>query len=362
MKIRKILVILLTLCLVGSLITGCSSKDNSATSTSTSTTASATGAAEESNASVSIELVTSTSHLPGAATQLLQDNLTEVFGESGDNNFAFKHYNSGTLYKSTAEVGALLDGNIDVGFLQLGYLFDNGAKWANMFDIAFLYKDVDHMMSILDFEGEIGKWVQEQIWEQFHIMAISPYYLGVRDIWLRDGSLVVNTPADLKGVKIRMPNSASFLEMGAALGAEATPLDSGETYLAMKSGTVDAQENNTLQSYNNAMQEVSKSIVKTDHMITPNLVCVNGDVWESMSTEQQELFTKLVKEACLKNNEAVLTAEKEVFDKCVNEYGITIQQPDLEAFREYAMNYYLSIPANKENWNLDILDEILEAK
>ena len=50
--------------------------------------------------------------------------------------------------------GALLDGNIDIGFIQLGYFYDNGALWANMFDIAFLYDDVDDMMQVLDTQGE----------------------------------------------------------------------------------------------------------------------------------------------------------------------------------------------------------------
>lgn len=127
-----------------------------------------------------IRLITSTSQLPGASTQLLQSRLSQISGEKGGGNFQFEHYDSATLFKSSAELGALLDGNIDIGFIQLGYFYDNGAMWANMFDIAFLYDDVEDMMQVLDTEGEIGKWVQNQIWDEFHVKVIAPFYLGRR--------------------------------------------------------------------------------------------------------------------------------------------------------------------------------------
>ena len=305
-----------------------------------------------------VKLITSTSQLPGASTQLLQSRISEVSGQKGGGNFRFEHYDSATLFKSSAELGALLDGNIDIGFIQLGYFYDNGALWANMFDIAFLYDDVDDMMQVLDTEGEVGKWVQDQIWDEFHVKVIAPFYLGRRDVWLSDGSLTVQTPEDLKGVKIRMPNSASFLDMGTAIGAEPTPLDSSETYLAMQTGTVDAQENIILSSYANAMQEVSKSIVMTDHMITANLVCVNGDKWENMTPEQQELLTQVIREAVEQNNQDVMAEEAKILDECVEKYGINLQEPDKDAFKEYAFKYYLSNPDTEKNWNMDIFNEI----
>lgn len=305
-----------------------------------------------------VKLITSTSQLPGASTQLLQSRMTQVAEQKGEGNFKFEHYDSATLFKSSAELGALLDGNIDVGFIQLGYFYDNGALWANMFDIAFLYDDVDDMMQVLDTDGDIGKWVQEQIWDEFHVRVVAPFYLGRRDVWLSDGSLTVQKPEDLKGVKIRMPNSASFLEMGTAIGAEPTPLDSSETYLAMQTGTVDAQENIILSSYANAMQEVSKSIVMTDHMITANLVCVSGDKWESMTSRQQELLTQIVKEAVEQNNQDVLAEEDKILDECVEKYNINLQEPDREAFKKYALDHYLANPDNEKNWNMDIFNEI----
>ena len=345
-------------------LAGCSSGKNKGetgnqeVSAQTSGTQTEKAAAADTGGKNTVKLITSTSQLPGASTQLLQSRISEVSDKEGEGNFQFEHYDSATLFKSSAELGALLDGNIDIGFIQLGYFYDNGALWANMFDIAFLYDDVEGMMQVLDTDGEIGKWVQNQIWEEFHVKVIAPFYLGRRDVWLSDGSITVQKPEDLKGVKIRMPNSASFLDMGTAIGAEPTPLDSSETYLAMQTGTVDAQENIILSSYANAMQEVSKSIIMTDHMITANLVCINGDKWEAMTPDQQEKLTQIIKEAVNKNNQDVLAEEEKILDECVQKYGINIQEPDRDAFKKYAFEYYLSNPDNEKNWNMDIFNEI----
>lgn len=349
--------------LAATALTACSAGNGSSASTTDTQPGSkgestAVASAEATETVEAVKLITSTSQLPGASTQLLQKKMTEVADKMGEGNFRFEHYDSATLFKSSAELGALLDGNIDIGYIQLGYFYDNGALWANMFDIAFLYDNVDDMMNILDTDGEVGAWIQEQIWNEFHVRVIAPFYLGRRDVWLSDGSLTVEKPEDLKGVKIRMPNSASFLEMGTAIGAEPTPLDSSETYLAMQTGTVDAQENIILSSYANAMQEVTKSIVLTDHMITANLVCISGDKWEAMTPEQQELLTEIVKEAVKENNQDVAEEEKRILDECKNEYGIVIQEPDKELFKKHAFDYYLSNPDNEKNWNMDIFNQI----
>ena len=106
------------------------------------------------------------------------------------------------------------------------------------------------------------------------------------------------------------------------------------------------------------MQEVSKSIVMTDHMITANLVCVNGDKWENMTPEQQELLTQVIREAVEQNNQDVMAEEAKILDECVEKYGINLQEPDKDAFKEYAFKYYLSNPDNEKNWNMDIFNEI----
>lgn len=316
------------------------------------------GGASESSGSKSFRLISSTSQLPGASTQLLQDNLTKVFEENEAADFTFSHYNSATLFKSSAELGALMDGNIDVGYIQLNYFYDNGAAWANMYDTAFMFSSVEQMMEVLDPESKYGQGIQQKIWDEFHVWVVYPFYLGARDVWLSK-DITVNTPADLKGVKMRMPNSAAFLDMGTALGVSPTPLDSSETYLAMQTGTIDAQENIILSSYANAMQEVCKTIVLTNHMITANYICVNGDTWESMTEEQQQRFTELTKAAVEINNQQVLDKESQILEECQTKYGITLQYPDIEAFRKNAVNYYLSKPENLKNWDLDAYHEIM---
>ena len=304
------------------------------------------------------ELISSTSQLIGASTQLLQQNLTKVFEEAGATDFTFKHYDSATLFKSSAELGALLDGNIDVGYIQLNYFYDNGAEWANMYDTAFLFSSVDQMMDVLSTESEYGKDIQQMIWDEFHVWLVCPFYLGARDVWLSE-DIDVNTPDDLSGIKMRVANSGGFLDMGMAIGVAPTPLDSSEVYLSMQTGTIDAQENIILSSWANAIQEVTETIILTNHMITANYICVNGDVWESMTAEQQAQFTELCKKAVEINNQQVLAEEERILKTCEEEYGIRLQTPDIDAFKVHAKEYYLSKPENVKNWDLDAYNAIL---
>ena len=307
-----------------------------------------------------IELVSTTANLIGASTQRLQVNISKTFEEKGKGLFKFNHYDSATLFKTDAEFGAVYDGDVDMAFLQAAFFFDNGAKWANMLDIGYLFTSVDHMKAVFNPETEVGAWMQQKLWDQFHIKTFGAFFLGTRDVWLREKGKVVNVPEDLKGVKLRMPNSASFLMLGQALGANPTPLNGSEVYLAMKTGTIDAQENIYLSSYAQGQQELCSSIVLTSHMLTANFICMNGDTWESMSVEQQKLFEELIKEAALANDKEIIAEQERIKKECVDKYGMTLQYPDKEKFREHVLDFYLAIPANQANWNMDMLDKINE--
>ncbi len=309
-------------------------------------------------AATPITLNTTTANLPGAPTYRLQRNITKVFDEKGKGLFQFEHYDSATLFKTDAEFGAVRDGDVDMAFLQAAFYYDNGASWINMMDTGFLYKNVDHMKAAFDPSNEVGAWLQKRIYEEFDIMTFGAFYLGARNVWLRDGNVKVDVPADLNGIKIRMPNSAGFLMLGRALGASPTPLDGNEVYLAMQTGTIDAQENITLSSYAQGQQEVCKSIVLTQHMLTPNFISVNGETWRSMTPEQQALFTELIQEAARINDQEILAEEARIIEQCHKEHGLTLQYPDRDAFRDHVLAYYLNDPGNKANWNMEMFEKI----
>ncbi len=111
--------------------------------------------------------------------------------------------------------------------------------------------------------------------------------------------------------------------------------------------------------YSNSFQEVTKTIVKTEHQYTFNLVCVAGEVWDSLSEKQKETLTEIITDAIDKNDSEILEKESEILKECEEKYKITIQEPDLTAFREYAQEYYLN-SEDAQYWDMELYRQIKE--
>ena len=299
----------------------------------------------------------STTHKPGAASCELQRNMLKVFEEKAPGMFKFEMYDSAVLYNTDAELPAILSGDIDMSCIQPSFLYDNGVAWGNMLDMGYLNVSYDHMKAIYDLNGDIGKDLQQRLWDELHVMTFGAEYLGTRNIWLAKYK-EIKTPEDLQGIKLRMPSSASYVMLGEGLGINPTPLDISEIYLAMETGTVDGHENLVLPTFTQGQVECAETLVKTEHMICPNFVTLNGDTWQKMTAKQQETFYTLMLECIEINDEQILVLEEETFKKCEDEFGVVFQYPDKQAFIDRVQSYYLSKPENQANWDMDLLDRI----
>lgn len=305
-----------------------------------------------------VNLVTTTSQVVGGPTQLLQEQLTAVAAEMGS-DFSFRHYDSSTLFKSAAEFQALVDHNVDVAFLSTSWFYDNGAPWCDMYASTYLFNSYEHVKETFDPTTEAGQKFQQAIYDEFHIWPVCCFNLSSRNLWINDDQLVVNTPEDLKGLLLRVPNGASWMKLGESIGASPTTLDTNEVYLALQTGTIKAQENNMISSFANSFYEVTNTLVMTQHQYTFNLVCVAGDVWDSLDDGKKEALSNLIVEAVDRNDKVVADKEIDIIKQC-QENGMTIQTPDLDAFREYAHEYYLSSP-EAAYWDMDAYNAIIEA-
>lgn len=111
--------------------------------------------------------------------------------------------------------------------------------------------------------------------EKMDVQILAVAYLGTRQINLRE-IRAVKTPADLKGVKLRMPGSKEWLFLGEALGATPTPLAFGEVYLGLKTGTIDGQDNPLPTVRAAKFYEVTKQIVLTGHLIDGVFISISS--------------------------------------------------------------------------------------
>ena len=116
----------------------------------------------------------------------------------------------------------------------------------------------------------------------------------------------IRTPADVKGLKIRVQESPVFLETWTTLGASPVPMPFPETYNALQTGVIDAQENPILTSILMKFTEVCPYATVLQYSLTETIKMVNVDVWNRLTPEQQQIFRDGAQIAIKSNREATL--------------------------------------------------------
>ncbi|MDQ2778024.1 MAG: sialic acid TRAP transporter substrate-binding protein SiaP [Pseudomonadota bacterium] len=194
----------------------------------------------------------------------------------------------------------------------------------------FIFRDSEHLLKYAksDVFKELSKGYDEKTGN--HILALN--YYGARDVTSTE-SKPVRTPADMKGLKIRVPDAPAYLAFPKALGANPTPIAFAEVYLALQNGTVDAEENPLPTIEAKKFYEVQKNISLTGHIIDSLLTIVSPSVWNKLSSEDRKIFADVMQEAADKTGREIIASE----ERLVGEFkkrGNNIIVVDKNAFRE----------------------------
>jgi TRAP-type C4-dicarboxylate transport system substrate-binding protein len=191
--------------------------------------------------------------------------------------------------------------------------------------------------------------------DKMEVTLLTPIYLGTRQVNLREVRNV-KTPADLKGVKLRMPGSKEWLFLGEALGATATPLAFGEVYLGLKTGTIDGQDNPLPSVRAAKFYEVTKQIVMTNHLVDGIFIAISDKAWKAMTPGQRQKVQAAANDAAAFNNDNRLKEEAQIVD-FFKQQGLTVTTPDVDAFRKAVQAAYASSDIAKA-WPASLLDRI----
>ncbi len=263
-------------------------------------------------------------------------------------------YPSGQLFTQEAAQAAIRKGTLDMVYTGPNWLAQY-VPYMSMFAAAYIFKDYNHMTKT--FNGPIGKKIFADIAKKVGIRPLGAFYLGTRELNLRDIGRVVRTPQDMKGVKLRMPNTPTWLFMGKALGANPTPLSFSEVYMALKTGTIDGQDNPLPTDKNAKFYEVTKYIILTDHYINPIFPTMNEKKWESLGPDIQAKVYKALEKAREFCDTTNLNAESKLLD-FFKKQGLIIVKPDKEAFMKYAQQMYLSNKKISGSWDMNLFKEV----
>ena len=202
---------------------------------------------------------------------------------------------------------------------------------------AYLFRDAAHLQAF--FDSDAGAEMKKMAEDQLGIHILGPTYFGTRQVNLRTDQKI-ETPADMAGVKLRMPGGEAWQFLGEALGANPTPMAYAEVYTGLQTGAIDGQDNPLPNVENMKFYEVTKQIVLTSHLVGYDLLVISRDAWEGMSEEDRAAFDKAADEAIAWSTEQHL-AREEALAESFRERGLEIYTPDVDAFRAHAQKMYL---------------------
>ncbi|VAW18599.1 TRAP-type C4-dicarboxylate transport system, periplasmic component [hydrothermal vent metagenome] len=293
---------------------------------------------------------------PASDTDFRSVGLATTFAD-GIKDFATyePHYNA-TLFKQGTELVAIARGNLELSITSAQELAKLIPDWG-IFTAGYLMRDAEHQRKV--FDGDIGKEMYKLAEDKLGVKLLSVMYFGTRQLNLR-GDKKIMTPADMAGVKLRMPGTDAWQFLGKALGANPTPMAFTEVYTGLQTGAIDGQDNPLPTDKDRKFYEVTNQIVLTSHLVDMNFLAMSKKVWDGLTPDQQKTVEASAKKASIEISDTILANEASIADFFRSE-GLKVYKPDVEAFRSFAQKMYLESDFSK-TWPKGLLERINAVK
>lgn len=289
---------------------------------------------------------------PATPTDQRAVALTEVFGPAVAGFASFEPHWNATLFKQGTEIEAIARGNLEMSITSAQELATIFPEWS-IFTAGYLHRDAEHQKRVFaaDFMDDMKKKVEDEL----GVKLLTVMYLGRRQVNLRTDK-EINTPADMAGVKLRMPGTDAWQFLGSALGANPVPIAFTEIYTALQTGAVDGQDNPLPTVRDSKFYEVTKQIVLTSHLVDLNYLAFSKKVWDGLTPEQQATVQKAADDAAESGRQKQLALEAEL-EQFFKDQGLKVYTPDVEAFRTQVQQKYLESDYAKD-WPEGMVDKV----
>jgi TRAP-type C4-dicarboxylate transport system substrate-binding protein len=260
----------------------------------------------------------------------------KAFAEAMKADFELEPYWSNTLFKQGAELVALQRNNLDLCNLAPADIAKQVPAWS-LLTSAYLFRDYAHLKKT--FASDVGKQFIGMARDQLGVEVIRPVYFGARQVNLKPDKKI-NTPADMAGIKLRMPPGEYWQFLGESIGANPTPVAFAELYTALQTGTVDGQDNPLVTAKTMKFDEVTTQFVLTSHVLGYDVLTVSKKVWASLTPAQQAKFRAEADNIFDGNAGEYDDQEKQTIEAFKKE-GKKVYTPDQNAFRTFAQKRYV---------------------
>jgi len=282
----------------------------------------------------------------------IRADMIRMLTKDVEGDFKLEPFFGGTMFKQGTELVALQRDNLELGNVAPQDFSKQIPAWT-ILTSAYLFRDANHLNAF--WASRLGAQFKKQAEEQLKVKILGPTFFGTRQVGLR-GKKKISTPADMAGMKLRMPPGDAWQLLGRSLGANPTPVAFAETYTALQTGAVDGQDNPLPNVQAVKFYEVMSQIVLTSHLIGYDLLTMNLKTWNGMSPAKQKAFQAAVDKALAWSTAEHLKREAELAES-FKKLGLEIYTPDTNAFRAHAQKVYLASDEAKE-WPKGMLEKI----
>ncbi len=280
--------------------------------------------------------------------QAISEQYAELISERTDGEISIEVYPSDQLGKQTQLVEGTLLGTNDM-VLTSDAVLSNFVPDVGIINLPFIFRDSDHVRTALD--GEVGQDLSAMVEEQGAVV-VGWWENGFRHI--TNSRNPIETPEDIEGMKLRVPEGPVFVSTFEALGANPTPISFGELYSALQLGVVDGQENPPAHILTQKFYEVQDYVSRTGHIYLSSPVLINKNLLESLSEEHQNVILETGRELAAVHTSMVLEEEDQQWEEIAG-YGMEINDVDPAPFIEATASV---IEQYRGKYNADIIDKI----
>ena len=282
----------------------------------------------------------------------IRAGMVQMLAKDIEGDFKLEPFYNGTLFKQGTELVALQRDNLEMGNIAPQDISKQIPAWS-ILTSAYLFRDANHLNAF--FASELGAQMKKTVEDQLKVKILGPTFFGTRQVGLKPKKKIT-TPADMAGIKLRMPPGEAWQLLGRSIGANPTPMAYAEVYTGLQTGAIDGQDNPLPNVQNMKFYETMSQIVLTSHLVGYDLLTVNLKTWNSMSPAKQRAFQAAADKAISWSASEHLKREAELADG-FKKQGLEVYAPDVKSFRDYAQKIYLASDEAKD-WPKGMIEKI----
>ncbi len=230
-------------------------------------------------------------HKPDYPNTVAMDKFAEILKEKSGGKITLKMFHSGTLGTQPDAIEQVRIGGLEIGNFNLGPIGPVAAE-ANVVSLPFIFRDMAHMHRALD--GEAGDQISAGMAKK-GLVALAWYDSGARSFY--NSKKPIMKPADVRGMKVRVMNNDLYSGMIKALDGNPSPMAFSEVYQSLKTGVVDGAENNWPSYESTGHFEVAGYYSLSQHLIIPECVCINANVYNGLSDADKKMVKDAARES-----------------------------------------------------------------